>query len=195
MAESLPAPLQAALSDLARWLKHSKIPAVVIGGVAASVLGRPRLTQDIDTLAIVPEAKWKDLVEAAAQFGIVTRIQDALAFAQRSRVLLMRHTASGIDLDITLGGLPFEEAVVAKGAMCDIGGLQVPLPRVQDLLVMKAVARRPKDIEDIRALLAANPDADIAEARRWIREFATAMGMSDMLDEFDKLVEQRSPKR
>jgi hypothetical protein len=27
---------------------------------------------------------------------------------------------------------------------------------VEDLLVMKAVARRPKDIEDIRALLAAN---------------------------------------
>jgi hypothetical protein len=27
---------------------------MIIGGVAASVLGRPRLTQDIDALAILP---------------------------------------------------------------------------------------------------------------------------------------------
>lgn len=67
------------------------------------------------------------------------------------------------------------------------------LPRVEDLLVMKAIARRPKDIEDIRGLLAAHPQADVAEARRWIREFALAMSMSDMLEEFDRLVVQRSP--
>ncbi len=45
-------------------------------------------------------------------------------------------------------------------------GIQVPLPRVEDLLVMKAVAYRPKDIED--------------------------MSMSDILEEFDKLLAQRN---
>jgi len=60
---------------------------------------------------------------------------------------------------------------------------------------MKAIARRPKDIEDIRALLTANPKADIAAARRWVSEFATAMSMSNMLEEFDKLVAERAPKR
>jgi hypothetical protein len=46
----------------------------------------------------------------------------------------------------------------------------------------------------IRGLLAAHPQVDISEARRWVREFATAMSMSDMLEEFDKLVAQRSPE-
>jgi hypothetical protein len=32
---------------------------------------------------------------------------------------------------------------------------------------------------------------DIAVARQWIREFATAMSMPDMLEEFDKLVARR----
>ena len=59
---------------------------------------------------------------------------------------------------------------------------------------MKAIARRPKDIEDIRGLLDANPAADFAAARQWIREFATAMSMSDILDDFDKLLAQRRPK-
>jgi nucleotidyltransferase DUF2204 len=193
-ADLLPASLQAALTDLAKWLEAAHIPAMIIGGVAASALGRPRLTQDIDALAIVPDADWAEVIESAVRYGIVPRIREALEFARRSRVLLLKHLRSGIDVDVTLGGLPFEHAAVEKSAVHNIGGLQLRLPRVEDLLVMKAIARRPKDIEDIRGLLAANPQVDISETRRWISEFATAMSMSDMLEEFDRLVAQRGPE-
>jgi hypothetical protein len=192
--ETFPGSLRSALADLTDWLNASHIPAMVIGGVAASVLGRPRFTQDVDALAILPEGDWQRAIDGAAGFGIFPRISDTLEFARRSRVLLMRHAQSGIDLDITFGGLPFEESAVENSQLHDVGGIPVKLPRVEDLLVMKAIAGRPKDLEDIRGLLTANPGADIAAARRWIREFATATGMSDMLEEFDRLVEQRRPK-
>lgn len=191
MTEGLPASLHAALADLTRWLRNERIRAIIIGGVAVSLLGRPRLTQDIDALAMVPETDWDSLVRGAAGYGIVGRIDGALEFAHRSRVLLMRHEPSGIDVDLTLGGLAFEDEAVQRGCAHDVGGLQVPLPRVEDLLVMKAVARRPQDVEDIRALLNANPGADVAAARRWVREFATAMSMPDLLDDFDRLIVQR----
>ncbi len=79
--------------------------------------------------------------------------------------------------------------------MHDIGGLRVRLPRVEDLLVMKAVARRPKDLQDIDGLLAAHPEADVAAVRQWVSEFAAAMSMSDMLEDFDKLVARSQSKR
>jgi hypothetical protein len=192
--EGLPGSLQSALADLTNWLNAAQIPSMVIGGVAASILGRPRLTQDVDALAILHESDWQRAIEAAVKFGIFPRIADALEFARRSRVLLMRHAQSAIDLDITFGGLPFEASAVENSQLHDVGGIHVKLPRVEDLLVMKAIARRPKDLEDIRGLLSAHPRADIAAARRWIREFSIATGMSDMLVEFDKLVEQRQPK-
>ena len=53
---------------------------------------------------------------------------------------------------------------------------------------MKAVARRPKDLQDIEGLLAAHPEADLVTVRQRVSEFATAVSTSDMLDEFDKLV-------
>lgn len=190
MPSELPPSLISALVDLGNWLESERIPAMIIGGVAASVLGRPRLTQDIDALAVLPERDWARALGSAAAFGIVPRISDALAFAARSRVLLMRHAASGIDLDITFSGLSFEQAAVERSRFHDIAGVSVRLPRVEDLLVMKAIARRPKDLEDIRGLLAAHPDADTASARRWIREFAMATGMTDMLTGFDDLVAQ-----
>jgi hypothetical protein len=190
MAE-LEVSLQAALADLTVWLETDNIPAVIVGGIAASVLGRPRLTRDIDALALLPEEAWSRAVESAAKHGIVPRIPDALAFARRSRVLLMRHTRSAIDLDIIFGGLPFEQSAIERATTHAIAGLSVRLPRVEDLLIMKAVARRPKDLEDIRGLLDAHPEADVDEVRSFVSDFAAASGMADMLGELDKLLAQR----
>jgi hypothetical protein len=60
------ATLLAALADLMKWLDATNMPSMVIGGVAASVLGRPRLTQDVDALAILPEGEWANAVSTAA---------------------------------------------------------------------------------------------------------------------------------
>jgi hypothetical protein len=188
VAERVPATLLAALADLMQWLDATNIPSMVIGGVASSLLGQPRLTQDVDALAILPEEEWAQALSNAARYGILPRIEGPLDFARRSRVLLLRHVESGIDIDVTFGGLSFEQAAIDNSRIHDIGGLRVRLPRVEDLLVMKAIARRPKDLHDIEGLLAAHPDADIATVRKWVSEFATAMSTSDMLDEFDKLV-------
>jgi hypothetical protein len=188
VVDRVPATLLAALTDLIKWLDDANIPSMIIGGVAASVLGQPRLTQDVDALAILPEGEWPDAVSTAAGHGILPRIEKPLDFARRSRVLLMRHVKSGIDIDVIFGGLLFEQAAIDNSKIHDIGGLRVRLPRVEDLLIMKAVARRPKDLQDIESLLAAHPEADVAAVRQWVSEFATAMSTSDMLDDFDKLV-------
>ncbi len=188
VVDRVPATLLAALADLMKWLDAANMPSMIIGGVAASLLGQPRLTQDVDALAILPEGEWANAVSTAARHGILPRIENPLDFARRSRVLLMRHVESGIDIDVTFGGLSFEQAAIDNSKIHDVGGLRVRLPRVEDLLIMKAVARRPKDLQDIEGLLSAHPEADVATVRQWVSEFATAMSTSDMLDDFDKLV-------
>jgi hypothetical protein len=161
---------------------------MVIGGVAASFLGRPRLTQDIDALLILPEPQWQDAMDRAKEFGIVPRIDAAIEFARRARVLLLRHAASGIDVDVAFGGLPFEHDAVERSSVYDIAGVRVRLPRVEDLIIMKAIAHRPKDLQDIEGLLAAHPDVDLKIVRQWIREFANAMTMSELIEDFEKIV-------
>jgi len=195
VVDRVPATLLAALADLVKWMDVTKMPSMVIGGGAASVLGQPRLTQDVDVLAILPEADWANAVSTAASHGILPRIENPLDFARRSRVLLMRHAESGIDIDLTFGRLAFEQAAIDNSEIHNIGGLRVRLPRVEDLLIMKAIARRPKDLQDIEGLLAAHPEADVVAVRQWVREFATAMTMSDMLDDFDKVVARNKSRR
>lgn len=188
MAEQLPTNLLKPLVDLGRWLDAIQAQAIVVGGVAASFLGRPRFTQDIDALAIISEPEWNAAVDAAANFGIIPRIDDAVEFAHQSRVLLLRHQESTIDIDVILGGLPFEEDAVMNGKRYVIGGVSVRLPKVEDLMIMKAVAHRPRDLQDIEGLLQAHPQLDLQSVRQWVREFASVTAMSDLIDDLDKLL-------
>ena len=43
----------------------------------------------------------------------------------------MRHTASGINIDLTFGRLSFEQAAIEHCEIHDIGGLRVRLPRMR----------------------------------------------------------------
>ena len=70
---------------------------------------------------------------------------------------MLRHLETQIDIDIILGGLPFEEDAVMNGKRYVIGDVSVRLPKVEDLMIMKAVAHRPRDLQDIEARLNRTP--------------------------------------
>jgi hypothetical protein len=192
--ERVPQPFLRVLADLTGWLDEAGVPAMVVGGVAASIMGRPRATRDIDSLAIVPEERWPALLAAAGNHGIVARIEQPLEFARRTRVLLLRHADTEIDIDVILGRLPFEEEAIARSELHSFADVHVKLPQVEDLMIMKAIARRPQDLRDIEGLLDVHPNADIDRVRRWVREFSTAIAMPDILEDFEKLLTRRSQR-
>jgi hypothetical protein len=103
----------------------------------------------------------------------------------------MRHPESSIDIDIVFGSLPFEKKAVAEATWMDLGGVQAPLPLPEDLIIMKAVAHRPQDLADIVAVLAAHPKPNLRRVRRWVREFAAALSMPEILYDLEALLSER----
>lgn len=104
--------LLTALSALMTALDSLRAPSMVIGGIAVIARGVPRDTVDIDA------AVWGEGVDLAmvlrvlAAQGIVARIADAEAFAAAHQVLLLRHTATGTPLEVSLAWLPFEREAI-----------------------------------------------------------------------------------
>jgi hypothetical protein len=177
------APLLSPLISLQRLLTRFDDQGIVIGGVAASLLGKPRLTADVDVVIILSIENLPHLVAVAAEEGLVPRIADAEAFARRHRVLLLRHEASGINVDISLGMLPFEMEAVERSIIYEVGSVAIRLPTPEDLIVFKAVAQRPKDLLDIQAIIQSHPDLDRERIKYWVREFAQALEMPELWDD------------
>lgn len=186
-------PLLAALKDLERWIEATGTPSVVVGGVAASLHGRPRATRDVDALVLLNEDRWEEFLASGERFGFQARRLDAIAFARKVRVLLVHHRPSGIDVDITMGLLPFEEEAVARGMPIESVGLALRIATPEDIIIMKAVAHRGRDMADIESILDAHPGLDVERVRRWVKEFAAALGTPEILRDLEALIERRKP--
>ncbi len=184
-------PLQEALRSLTKWLRARQIQGVIIGGVAASILGRPRMTRDIDALILLEEKYWEDFLLDGAKFGFVPRLKNCVEFAKKSRVLLVRHKPSGIDVDIAFGSLGFEEEAIAHAVWSKVKNLHLPLPTPEDLIIMKAVARRPRDIADIESILDTHPKLDFRRVRRWVKEFSRAIEMPEILQDLENVLARK----
>lgn len=178
--DMLDEPMKWVLRDIAHWLNDMQVPYVLIGGIAASILGRPRLTQDVDVLVKLHEPAWDEFVQTARKYGFAARIGDCAAFARQSRVMLMLHTESGIPVDIVLAGLSFEEEMISRASVCSLGGIAFPLPAPEDIIVMKSVAGRPHDIADIEGIATVQVEMDWAYISRWTGEFAVALDRSEI---------------
>lgn len=176
-------PLLAPLMALQGLLARFENRGVIIGGIAASLLGTPRLTADLDAVLLVGVDEIPRLVQQAAAEGIAPRIPDCETFARTSHVLLLRHTASGTDIDISLGLLPFEVEMVDRSQPYAIGPLELRLPTPEDLIILKAVAHRPKDLLDIQAIATNHPGLNRGRVEHWVRQFAELLEMPELWDD------------
>jgi hypothetical protein len=69
-----------------------------------------------------------------------------------------------------------------------IGDIALRLPTPEDLIVLKAVAHRPKDLLDIAEILKSHSDLDCARIERWVREFAAALEMPELWEDITPLL-------
>lgn len=186
-------PLQAllqAMKALQRSFKTVGGRGFIIGGVAASLLGRPRMTRDVDGIVLLGETPVEVYLEAALKEGIEPRIEGVIDFFRRSNVLLLRHAASRIDIDVSSGLLQFEHEAFARSVPVRFRGQRFRLPSPEDLIILKAVARRPKDYEDIRGIMAVHPNLDRAWIEQWAREFAELAEIPEMWTDLQKVLSE-----
>jgi hypothetical protein len=179
------------LKDLVSWLQSRQVPSVIIGGVAASILGRPRMTGDIDVLVTMDEENLEKFLFDGAKFGFFPRFADSLTFARKSRVLLVQHKFSGIDVDITFGTLPFEKEAIKRAVWLDIKKVHLPLPEPEDLIIMKAIAHRPIDMADIESILDIHSKLNLRRVRRWVKEFSRAIEAPEILIDLEKILARK----
>jgi hypothetical protein len=179
------------LADLMAWWRRARVKGMIIGGLAVALLGRPRTTRDVDAVILLDESAWPRFFAQGKRFSFQPRVDDLLSFARQHRVLLVHHQKSGIDVDVSLGGTPYEVQAVARATKTKVGRLLLPLPTPEDLIILKGVAHRAIDLQDIDGLLALHRDIDKAYVRRWLDEFAQILEAPHLYEEIDRRLRKR----
>lgn len=176
--------LQSALDELGS-------PAMIIGGVAVIALGVPRYTADVDATILGRTSLPEQILAVFAHHGIGPRIESVLEFARSRQVILALHEPSGISVDATLGWLPFEEEAIQASQIRDYAGVEIRVPRPEDLVIYKLVAARPQDIEDAKALLALyKSEINLKRVRDLIGQFSGALQDTSRLEILEKLIQK-----
>jgi predicted nucleotidyltransferase len=176
------------LVSLQKLLSRFDNRGVIIGGAAVSFLGKARYTDDLDAMFLLSIQDIPRLLAAAKEEGIEPRIENAVEFAKKSRVMLLKHVITNTNIDISLGVLPFEQEIVERSVVHQIDAtLQIRLPTPEDLIILKAVAHRPKDMEDIRILADKYPDLDTARIQQWVKQFAEVLETPSLWEDISHL--------
>lgn len=172
-----------ALEELAPVLDKHRGRSLVIGGIAVIARGVPRVTRDIDIAFSGADVTLQGLVADLERAGIVSRIDDALAFAAESQVLLSRHAETGVDIDVSLAWLPFELEAIAAAGPAMVGSAKLQVAQPEDLVIYKAIAWRPQDQQDVERLLALHGGRmDLSRIRRHVRDLGEAMEQDRVRD-------------
>ena len=177
--------LSDAISALSKALDESGSPAMLIGGIAVIARGVPRHTDDVDGTIAADGIDLEKLVLLLAKHGIQPRVTDAIEFARQHQVLLLVHTPSATEIELSLAWLPFEQEALMRAERLDLGAVQARVATAEDLVIYKAVAWRERDKSDIEQLIQLHHDKiDFARVEQIIGEFAAALEEPERITNF-----------
>ena len=152
---------------LLETLDRHGVRFVVVGGIAGRLLGSPSVTRDLDICYARDRSNLAALADALAEVhaqlrgvepGLPSRLDAPTLRAGDS----FTFTTDAGDLDIlgTPAGTDGYADLARTAIRTDLGGLDVLVASVEDLIRMKREAGRPKDLIEVEVLGALRDEID-----------------------------------
>ena len=152
-------------------LETAGIPYIVIGGQAVLLYGEPRFTRDIDIALGIDIDQRKRVMTAFEKTGFVPRPKDLDKFVQETSVMPLEHSESGIRLDLIFSFSPYERNAIDRANFVELDDVKIAFASVEDVIIMKLFAGRPRDMEDIKIIVVKNSRLDKKYIEDWLRSF------------------------
>jgi len=103
----------------------------------------------------------------------------------------LQHSKSGINIDLSFAALPFEEEMINRSKRVSIGNVNFRVASPEDLIIMKMVAHREKDLRDISNILAVCPNLDVERIKYWVHEFALVLENPELEIELARIISRK----
>lgn len=168
--------LHAALTIVGELLDRHQIPYAVAGGMAVAVWGEPRATFDVDVAIAAEVADEESLFAAIRSEGAFLMEPQTLPMPPEMKIVrahLLDKTGVAPEIilvDFLLLPSDFATSLQKRRVQMTLSGRPRWVCSCEDLIVLKLLSGRPKDIEDVRGMLRIQQAAvDREYVRQWAR--------------------------
>jgi|GEM_PF-384280 len=181
-------PVAKLLGDLSDALAALGVRWYVFGAQAAVVYGSNRLTSDVDVTVELGKISIQRALKVLGTRAFAPQLPDP-KFIELTRVIPLVHLPSAIPIDLVLAGPGLEELFFERAVTMRVGSRSVRFAAPEDLIVMKVLSARPKDLEDIESILAAKGgELNTSLIHETLKTAESMLDQSDLLRTFDHLL-------
>jgi len=151
----------------------------VVGGLAVGVWSTPRATRDVDLYSELPDPARPAVEAALRDRGF--EVPAMAAELQRFGVFRSRLASKRVFLDVFDATGPLGESLLRRRVLVETQGRKIWFATAEDLAILKAFSDRPRDLDDLVALLAV-PKAplDLAYIEKWARLLDASIGGNEV---------------
>jgi len=185
------------LKDIDRRCSKHGVSYTIIGGMATIIHGYMRTTGDIDISIIAEIDTLEKILELFAD-DYVSMKTNPLAFFQRCLFVPLKHRATQMRVDVAAALSSFERLAIKRSKRLSYAKIELNVCTIEDLIIMKLVAARPKDIGDLQVLVPKNRQKlDVRYLRARAKEFIDVerSDVLEKLEEFLSAPKTRKPRR
>jgi len=172
----VPDSLSQTLADIASFLASQRVDYALIGGLAVTIRGEPRSTLDVDIVVACSIDRCLELIDELEGSAFQPLFAGVREVVERAFILPLTHRKTRVKVDLALGLTGFEQNVIRNATPVDFDGCVVPVVTSEDLVLMKMLAARPRDTEDVARILLRQGDA-----MDWDYLFQTAQSLEEAI--------------
>ncbi|MDP2983206.1 MAG: nucleotidyl transferase AbiEii/AbiGii toxin family protein [Candidatus Latescibacter sp.] len=174
------------IENMARMLEEKGISYMLIGGQAVLLYGEPRATKDIDVTLDVGPDRLPDIMNLVRDLDWKVLVEDPHTFVTKTLVLPCQDPQTGIRIDLIFSFSAYEHQAIRRVKRVLIGDTKVMFASVEDIIIQKVITGRPRDLEDVKIILAKNPEMDIPYIHSWLKQFSESLAQP-FLKTFDEI--------
>ena len=177
-------PVITSLFAIIDTLVERQVSYAVMGGLAVRIHAIPRPTNDVDLTISLQRQLLLEWYEELEEAGITvpsiyrTGWVDEVANMPLVKFKIYLDETQGVDLDVFIAESAFQESILSRRITAEIEERKIAVVSPEDLILLKLVANRPRDLLDVADILFVQGELDQAYMHSW----ALTLGIPDRLE-------------
>lgn len=178
--------LEDVFKKLVSFLNKEKFEYIIIGGIAAGILGEPRVTGDIDVDILLDKNNIAEFLNKAKRAGFKIDKQKCIKRAKETGIFQINY--GDFHIDFIIVSIDLEREAIKRRKIIKLYNLKAFFPTGEDFILLKIIPARPQDLIDAeKVIIRQGEKLDIEYLKSWARKLSDEAEDTRIYNELQRL--------